>query len=78
METNAPSQILTLDEAAAYLNVHPSTIYRLLKRREIPGFKIGSDWRFTRVRLDRWIAELHDEPAPEAVRGLRSPTRRSA
>jgi excisionase family DNA binding protein len=34
--------------------VHPSTIYRLLKRKRIPAFKVGSDWRFDRGGIERW------------------------
>ena len=37
---------MTVREVSAYLQVHPSTIYRLLKRHEIPAFHMGSDWRF--------------------------------
>ena len=33
--------VLTLEETAEFLKVHPSTIYRLLKNRTIPAFKIG-------------------------------------
>jgi excisionase family DNA binding protein len=38
--------VLPLEDAAQFLHVHPSTIYRLLKSRQIPAFKVGSDWRF--------------------------------
>jgi excisionase family DNA binding protein len=47
--------VLTLEEAAEYLKVHPATIYRLLKSRTIPAFKIGSDWRFNQESIQRWI-----------------------
>jgi excisionase family DNA binding protein len=49
--------VLTLEEAAEFLKVHPSTIYRLLKSRMIPAFKIGSDWRFNQESIQRWIEE---------------------
>jgi excisionase family DNA binding protein len=49
------SPIMTLLELARYLRVHPSTIYRHLKRGEIPAWKIGSDWRFTKARIDEWV-----------------------
>jgi excisionase family DNA binding protein len=49
--------VLTLEEAAEFLKVHPSTIYRLLKSRTIPAFKIGSDWRFNQESIQRWIEE---------------------
>jgi excisionase family DNA binding protein len=48
------SQIMTVKELADYLRVHPSTIYRLLKEKHIPAFKVGSDWRFNREAIDRW------------------------
>jgi excisionase family DNA binding protein len=48
------ANILTLEEVADYLRVHPSTVYRLLKKREIPAFKIGSDWRFNLESIDHW------------------------
>jgi excisionase family DNA binding protein len=49
--------VLTLEETAEFLRVHPSTIYRLLKNRTIPAFKIGYDWRFTQESIQRWIEE---------------------
>jgi excisionase family DNA binding protein len=49
--------IMTLDEVAEFLKVHPSTVYRLLKQRLIPAFKMGSDWRFNQESIERWIVE---------------------
>jgi excisionase family DNA binding protein len=48
------TKVLTVNELADYLRVHRSTIYRLLKKGEIPGFKIGSDWRFNVEVIDKW------------------------
>src|SRR5258708_37129243 len=39
------AKVLTVNELSEYLRVHRSTIYRLLKKGQLPGFKIGSDWR---------------------------------
>ena len=47
-------KVLTVTEVAEYLHVHPSTIYRLLRKREIPAFRVGSDWRFNRESIDEW------------------------
>lgn len=49
--------VLTLEEVASYLRVHPSTIYRLLKKNQLPAFKVGSDWRFNVESIDRWRAD---------------------
>jgi excisionase family DNA binding protein len=51
------ANVLTLEEAAEFLKVHPSTIYRLVKNRSLPAFKMGSDWRFNQESLERWIKE---------------------
>ena len=50
-------KVLTVNELSDYLRVHRSTIYRLLKRGQLPGFKIGSDWRFNIEAIDRWRLE---------------------
>ena len=52
-----PSQIMTPKEAACYLGFHLVTIYRLLKRQEIPGIKIGKQWRLKRDVLDQWLTQ---------------------
>ena len=48
------AKVLTVNELAGYLRVHRSTIYRLLKKGQLPGFKIGSDWRFNVEVIDDW------------------------
>jgi excisionase family DNA binding protein len=49
--------ILTLDEVAAYLKAGKRTIYRLAASGEIPAFKLGGTWRFSRSDIERWIKE---------------------
>jgi excisionase family DNA binding protein len=51
---NSEAKVITIGELAEYLRVHRSTLYRLLKKGELPGFKIGSDWRFNVEVIDRW------------------------
>jgi excisionase family DNA binding protein len=58
------ANVLTLDEVAKFLHVHPSTIYRLLKDRRIPAFRVGSDWRFKQESIDRWVKELETAEKP--------------
>ena len=48
------AKVMTLEEVASYLRVHPSTVYRMLKRGQIPAFKVGSDWRFNLESIDLW------------------------
>ena len=53
-----PAKVMTLEEVSRYLHVHPSTVYRLLKRGGIPAFRIGSDWRFNIETIDIWRSNL--------------------
>lgn len=52
------SPVMTLPEVAAWLKIHPQTLTRMLKRRAIPAFKIGSDWRFIARDLELWLEEI--------------------
>ena len=54
-------KVLTVNELSEYLRVNRSTIYRLLKKGQLPGFKIGSDWRFNVEAIDEW--RLHQGAA---------------
>ena len=49
------SGVMTVRELAAYLRVHQSTIYRLLRESDMPAFKVGSDWRFVKTAIDEWM-----------------------
>lgn len=44
------NEVLTTNEVAELLRVHPKTIYHLARAGKIPGAQIGGKWRF-----------LHDE-----------------
>jgi excisionase family DNA binding protein len=50
-------RLLTVTEVANYLHVSRSTIHRLLKRNEIPAFRVGANWRFNVEEIDRWRVE---------------------
>ena len=46
------NEVLTVAEVAAFLRVNRSTIYKLIRRGELPAFKVGSDWRFNRSQIE--------------------------
>ena len=48
-------EILTPDEAARYLRVHPQTIYRRLRTGTMPGAKIGDQWRIRKADLESYL-----------------------
>lgn len=50
-------EILTTKEVAEYLNIHPLTVHRYAREGKIPAFKIGTDWRFHKKYLEKWIKQ---------------------
>jgi excisionase family DNA binding protein len=66
--------ILTIAELSAHLRVHPTTIYRLLREGRIPGFRVGSAWRFSRTAIEVWE---HDQVSPIEVDGHTAPARKA-
>ena len=47
--------VFTVRELAKYLRMKPLTIYKHASSGRLPGFKVGSHWRFKRNTIDRWI-----------------------
>jgi excisionase family DNA binding protein len=45
-------QILTIKELSKYLKLTNVTIYKYLSEGKIPGFKVGSRWRFDKDQID--------------------------
>ena len=56
------TQIMTLKEVAKYLGVHTMTVYRLLKEKKLPGFKVGGQWRTKKEVLDNYLLREIDKP----------------
>ena len=50
-------QVMTSVEAAEYLKMHVKTVCRLAKEGKIPAKKVGSEWRFLKSVLDRWLTK---------------------
>lgn len=50
-------EIMTAQEVADYLNIHPLTVHKYARQGKIPAFKIGTDWRFHRKYIEKWIQE---------------------
>ena len=65
----ADDDILTVKEICDLLQVHPSTVYKLIREGRIPSFRIGSEWRFRKDVIRRWMAEksLNSSQSREAT-----------
>ncbi len=55
------SPLLTLPEAMRYLRVSRSTLYRLMRDKQLAGHKVGNTWRFYEHDL-RACVERDDRP----------------
>ena len=53
---------MTVGEVAAYLKVHPKTFYGLAKRKELPSFRIGREYRFRLSDIDKWMRRPVKKP----------------
>ena len=56
-------EILTPEEAAGYLRVHPQTVYRRLRAGMLPGAKVGDQWRLRKADLDQFLKGRSSEAA---------------
>jgi excisionase family DNA binding protein len=52
-----PRRIMTAAEVAEYLRIHLATLYRLVRKRQIPAFKIGTEIRFDRDVIEKWMID---------------------
>ena len=51
------TRIMSPKEAARYLNIHLITIFRLMKKGEIPAITFVGRRRFKKEDLDKWKKE---------------------
>lgn len=65
-------KIFNIIEAANYLNISPSTLYRAIKNKQIPARKVGKQWRISESVLSEWLIGL------SIVENLPFPTHRTS
>ena len=51
------NDIMTIRELSDYLKIAEKTAYRFASEGKLPGFKVGSAWRFRKQEIDLWISE---------------------
>jgi len=60
-ENGKELDLLTAKEVADILRLNPQVVLRKLQAAEIPGYKIGKDWRIRKDRLMEWLEEHSNE-----------------
>jgi excisionase family DNA binding protein len=65
---------MTVHDVAAFLSVDEKTIYRLVQKGDLPGFKVLGSWRFQRPDLEAWIdrRKLIAKKKSELLKGVKS------
>ena len=66
------TDIMTLEEVAAYLRLKPQTIYTWAQEKRIPAAKLGKEWRFRKSMIDEWFSQHIDEKFSDVVERSRS------
>ena len=49
-------EIMTTKEVADYLRIHLSTVFRMVRTGQLPGFRVGAgrgDYRFRRSNIEK-------------------------
>jgi len=65
------AELLTTDEAAAYLRLSERKLYALVANGTVPCTKVTGRWLFPRTALDRWV--MAGLIAPAALAGVAAP-----
>jgi excisionase family DNA binding protein len=63
MQEVSMDEILTAGEVAELLQIHPRTVYKLVKEGSIPGRKFGGGWRFSRNEILAMVSPQGSPPA---------------
>ena len=49
--------LLTVEEVAQKLKMHPDTVARLLRAGKIPAYKLEGSWRVKQSDLDQYVED---------------------
>jgi len=67
MPDEQPKEVLTVPQAADYLQASERTVRGLLAAGKLPGRKVGRSWRLSRRALDEYLSRANAvPPAPDA------------
>lgn len=62
-----PNDFYTIDDVAERLRISKTTVFRLLDRKELPGYKIGGQWRISPEQLDKYLESVENGQKEKAI-----------
>lgn len=71
-------RIMTLEQAAEFLQIDADTLRVLVRQGKVPGAKVGRQWRLEEGLLREWLRERSLEPKVAAANPARGKTRGGA
>jgi excisionase family DNA binding protein len=60
-QSTPQNEVMNGDEAAIFLKMPKSTLLKLCSEGQLPGVKVGRQWRFNRFALENWMRERDGE-----------------
>ncbi|MDG2150495.1 MAG: helix-turn-helix domain-containing protein [Planctomycetota bacterium] len=63
-------EILNIDGAAALLGVSVKTFSKVLRQGDVPGRKVGREWKFSRQALIDWVGKSKSRHFMESESGV--------
>lgn len=72
MDRHAPTlerEILTVEQAADFLQVHKITVYRYIREGLLPAVKLGKMYRLFRRDVETFLHAMRHRPGDEASGG---------
>jgi hypothetical protein len=72
-QTSAPDEsieVLTISEAATFVRVAEEEVLRVANLQELPGRRIGGEWRFLKAGTTDWLRTPPAKPGKVALLAL--------
>jgi excisionase family DNA binding protein len=64
--TGLEAELLTLPEVASLLRVSNATVCKLIRRSNLPAYKVANQWRFRPDHVEDWL-ETQSVFGPQVV-----------
>src|ERR1700688_277570 len=72
------SDMMNMNELAAYLQRDVREVGKLASRGHLPGHKVGGEWRFARAEINRWLEKQLPDYDDQQLADLERTSKRGA
>ena len=68
------SKLLAIKDVAERLNIHPTTVHRMINRGELEGYRVGGTVRIDEARISEYLEANRITGTPNRVTLRRQPS----